>query len=90
MSNRMNATGDKRPISSLVIDYTQRVPDWNPAVGLNGVTKIATYDEYGEMAHVPWFAIYVDDKIVWRVNGRYVVEIYYAPTTDHQKGSSNG
>lgn len=81
----MGITSDKRSISSLAIDYNQRVHDWNPAVGLSGVTCIAAYDEAGEMAYVPWFAIYVGDEIIWRVNGKYVVEVYYAPQAEAEK-----
>ncbi len=71
-------TTDERTITNLVIDYVQRVSDWNPTVGSNGVTKIEAYDETGEMSYVPWFAIYVGEEIVWRVNGKYVVEVGYA------------
>lgn len=74
----MTTRKDHRAITSLVIDYGQRVHDWNPIVGSNGVTKIAVYDEYGEMSYVPWFAIYVGEEIVWRVNAKYVVEVCYA------------
>jgi hypothetical protein len=70
-------TKDERTISGLVIDDNQRAYDWNPTVGNNGITKIVAYDEAGEMAYVPWFAIYADDNLVRRVNGKYVVEISY-------------
>lgn len=73
----IKVTKDERPISSLVIDYNQRVHDWQPTVGRNGVTKIEAYDETGQMAYVSWFAIYVGDEAVWRVNGNYVVEVGY-------------
>lgn len=70
-------TNDDRPITSLVIDYNQRVRDWNPTVG-NGVTKIEAYNEFGEHEYVIWFAIYIGDQLVRRVNGKYVVEVSYA------------
>lgn len=73
----MNATSDKRQISSLVIDYNQRVRDWNPAVGTDGVTNIAAYDENGYLTET-WFAIYVGEELVWRVNGKFVVAVNYA------------
>jgi hypothetical protein len=71
-------TKETRTISSLAIDYNQRVADWNPSLGANGVTKIEAYDEVGQMAYVPWFAIYVGNEIVRRVNAVYVVEVVYA------------
>lgn len=74
----MSVRKDTRTISGLVVDYNQRVHNWNIAVGNNGVSKIESYDECGEMSYVPWFAIYVGDQITWRVNGKYVVEISYA------------
>jgi len=66
-----------RPISNLAIDYNQRVHDWQPCVGKDGVTKIERSWENGEMAMVPWFDICVGDEVIWRVNGKYVVEIGY-------------
>jgi hypothetical protein len=44
----------------------------------HGITKIVCYKESGEMSHVPWFAMYQDDKIVRRVNGKWVIEVWYA------------
>lgn len=44
---------DERTISSLAIDYNQRVHDWNVIVGNYGVTKIEVYDEYGSESYVP-------------------------------------
>ena len=69
---------DNRPITSLVIDYNQRVHDWTPCVGSNGVTKIEPYNEFAGPDWFLWFAIYVGEEVVWRVNGRYVVEAGYA------------
>lgn len=69
---------DDRPITSLVIDSNQRVQDWNPTVGRDGVTKIEAYNEFGEGDYVIWFAIYTGEEITWRVNGKYVVEVGYA------------
>jgi hypothetical protein len=68
---------DHRPISSLVIDSNQRVRDWNPVVGADGITKIDAYNEFSGADYVLWFAIYVGEEITWRVNGKYVVEVGY-------------
>ena len=69
---------DKRSITSLVIDEAQRVQDWNINIGRDGVTKIGPYNEFAGPDYFLWFAIYVGEEIIWRVNGRYVVEVGYA------------
>lgn len=71
-------TSDDRPISGLVIDYNQRVADWNPRVGSNGITSIEPYNEFGQGEYCLWFAILTEEGVGWRVNGRYVVEVSYA------------
>jgi len=68
---------DNRPVTSLVIDEAQRVREWHVRVGSNGVTKIEPYNEFAGPDWFLWFAIYVGEEIVWRVNGRYVVEVGY-------------
>jgi hypothetical protein len=68
---------DNRPITSLVIDYNQRAHVFQHYVGSYGVTKIEGYHEFCEGDAVLWFAIYVGEEIVWRVNARYVVEVGY-------------
>ena len=72
---------DNRPITSLVIDWTQqadRHPQLIRRVGEGGITKIEAYNEFAGPDWFLWFAIYVGEEIVWRVNGRYVVEISYS------------
>jgi len=39
--------------------------------------KIEPYNEFAGPDYVLWFAIYVGEEIVWRVNGCYVVEVGY-------------
>lgn len=46
-------------------------------VGQDNVTRIAVYQEKGEMSYVPWFAIYSGDVITERVNGKMVVGVQY-------------
>lgn len=41
------------------------------------VEKIVPYEENGEMAPVLWFAIYEDDEIAIRVNGKYIDTVQY-------------
>lgn len=69
---------DKHQISSLVIDEAQRVHDWTPCVGRNGITSIEAYNEFGQGEYGLWFAINVGEDTIWRVNGKYVVEVSYA------------
>lgn len=45
-------------------------------IGLD-VDAIVPYYENGEMAAVIWFAIYSGDKIVRRVNGKFVESVVY-------------
>lgn len=71
------AIDDKHEISSLVIDSFQPVHDLQPAVGRNGVTSIEAYNEFGQGEYGLWFAINIGEKTVWRVNGKYVVEVGY-------------
>ena len=68
---------DERPITSLVIDEAQRAHEQNINIGWHGVTKIEPYNEFAGPDYVLWFAIYVGEEIVWRINGRYVVEVGY-------------
>ena len=70
-------TKDDHPIASLVIDYNQRVADWQPSVGKDGVTSLEPYNEFGQGEYCLWFAIITEEGVGWRVNGRYVVEIIY-------------
>jgi len=48
--------------------------DWS--VGVNNVTRIAPYEEYGGGA--VWFAVYDDDDIRWRVPAANMVVEYAA------------
>ena len=75
---------ENRPISSLLIDRNQRAHTWHPSiesqrciVGNDGITRIEAYNEFGEGDYRLWFAIYVGEEIIWRVNGKYVVEVGY-------------
>lgn len=48
-------------VSSLVIDYNQRVHDYQPTVGSKGITKIEAYNEFSGSDYVLWFAICVGE-----------------------------
>lgn len=44
----------------------------------NYYSKIECIKEYGWMYYVPWFAIWVGDKLYARINGAYVDTIIYS------------
>ena len=67
------------PEEDVPVNMKQYVQNHTPTVGANGITKIEPYNEFAGPDYVLWFAIYVGEPLTWRVNGRYVVEIYYAP-----------
>ena len=62
-----SAIDDKREIAELHCDMAMETFSW--VVGKNGVTKIECYGEYGHMAKIPWFAIYVHGILKTRVSG---------------------
>lgn len=57
---------DDREIKALscdIAEYTWRVGDC-------GVTKIEVYGEFGEMAKVPWFAIWIKGSLELRMHSQ--------------------
>ena len=46
-------------------------------VGIEKVTAIVPYEENGEYAAQPWFAIYEGEHLAYRVNGKYVEVVSY-------------
>ena len=68
---------DTREITSLAVDSGHSVHGPLFIVGTNGITKIEAYNEFAGPDYVLWFAIFVGQDIIWRVNGRYVVEVSY-------------
>ena len=61
---------DIRPIRAL------HDGQWSVAVGLNGITSIEAYEETGEMAMVPWFAVCCGEAVKYRVPARRVIVEY--------------
>jgi len=76
MSDTLTAD-DKREITCLAVDSNHSVHGPLFVVGTNGVTKVEGYNEFGGPDYVLWFAVYIGEDVVWRVNGRYVVEVGY-------------
>lgn len=62
---------DERPISGLFFEVD------SIQAGSNGVTRIEAYQEPGQNAYVPWFAVFEDNEIVSRVNATHVVQVAY-------------
>jgi len=66
---------DTRPICCIIGDPVDGV--WEK-VGKDGVTAITGYYESGQMAAVPWCAVWVGDDLKARVNAALLSEILYA------------
>ncbi len=45
-------------------------------VGKGGVTAIVAYGETGQMAYVPWFAVYKGEHLMMRIDASHVL-VYY-------------
>lgn len=65
----MQLVDDKREIKSLQMEYDCGISD-----SKKPVTQIAAYREDNGAL---WFAVYVDDVIVTRINSRYVIAVNY-------------
>ncbi len=72
-------TRDERPIRGVYEFGGDDETGWT--VGRAGVTKIEAYDENGEMAMVPWLAVYIDNHICVRIPARRVT-VQYGPRDD--------
>lgn len=46
-------------------------------VGELGITNIIAYDENGDMAYVPWLAVFRNDKLIMRCPAKQV-SVHYA------------
>lgn len=46
------------------------------------VTKIVVYKEAGQHCYVPWFAVYSGERIINRVNGAFVDNVWYREAPD--------
>jgi len=64
---------DERSIRKIV--YARCSNAW--IRGMDGVTKIESYYENGEMAHVVWFKIWQGDHLMARVNGKHIETVFY-------------
>lgn len=57
---------DDSPISCIHFDKAK----WSISVNRDGITKIEAYGEAGEMAQVPWIAVWKGNKILYRFPAR--------------------
>lgn len=81
---KIGIKNDVRPIQS-VLTMGGAIPAGWWAVGRMNVTKIEPYFENGQMAVVPWLAIYEGDVITVRINGAAVEHISYDARTPCSK-----
>ncbi len=68
---------DTRTISTIA--FGPKEDDFAYSVGVSGITSIVAYAEPGEMAHVPWFKVYMGADIIARVPARMVMVVYQPP-----------
>ena len=67
-----SATDDEREIYSIILANGDKYY-------LNNMfTKIECIKEYGQVYYVPWFAVWVGDKLFARINGNYVQQVIYS------------
>ena len=69
----LNDDREIRGISGTSIDEG----DWEYLINCLGIEKIQVYAEYGQMAGVPWFAIWKNGEIRWRINAVFVECVNY-------------
>lgn len=67
---------DTRPVVSITLDK-ETICVGDPFVANEFYTKIVPYGECGEMGYVVWFAIFVGNDVVRRVNGKFVESVFY-------------
>ncbi len=67
-------TGDDRPI---VAAWSNAPDETGATVGYQGVTRIVPYREPGEMALVPWLAVYKGETLAKRLRCGAMAEIRY-------------
>ena len=72
---KMKIEADPRPIQSVTMPGEGSLGWW--AVGRENITKIELYFENGQMAEVPWLAIYEGNAIAFRINCAAVAYICY-------------
>lgn len=68
---------DPRAIQSIAQGLKEG--DWRWIVGVNGVTEIRVYEEPGDGAMVPWFAVYVGEHIDVRIAAKNLIVAYMPP-----------
>jgi hypothetical protein len=52
------------------------------SVGRGDIEKIVTYYENGQMAMVPWFAVFRNGKLSQRINAATVMTVNYKDSAD--------
>jgi len=68
---------DDTPINCIHFDEAR----WSVYLHKDGITKIEAYGEAGEMAEVPWVAVWRGNEILYRFPAR-ICRIEYAQKVD--------
>ena len=68
---------DPRPIKSAWAHTVLEGCDVGAEVGYQGTTRIVPYEEVGQMALLPWLAVYKGDHLASRLNAAEMAEIRY-------------
>ncbi len=74
MIKTCNVLDDERTIKAIIVDVDD-LTGW--IVGQYNVTKIVAYGEPGQGAYVPYFAVYKDECLTVRVNGKDICSVHY-------------
>lgn len=76
MENRLEMMFDNREIDEVILRSLDSADDTSFKVGRNGITEIKQYFENGQMAAVPWFAIYKGENIFTRMDAVNCIVVY--------------
>jgi len=57
-------------------------------VGEDGITRIEAYKENGQMAHVPWIAVYREGELYKRIPARWLVITYDVPEPETESSDA--
>ena len=76
MKDTLEIQHDNREIYQVVL-RSGNIEDYEIyTTGKNGITKIVQYFENGQMAAVPWFAIYKGENIITRMDAVNCIVVY--------------
>lgn len=77
---------DEREISAIIAETHDETNYWDTRSSSGHCDKITVEGANGEMAAVPWFAVWKDGQVACRVNAKYVYCVDYATNPDAEGG----